>query len=94
MLLLSLNLCGQLSLGLGVSQSCALKKHITKHSCKLIKEGELKWLTKALSQVLPGVIPSPFLLPEDGGKMHFLPQPELKGCICFVSAKYFMEQLL
>lgn len=68
--------------------------HINKHSFKLIKEEELKWLTKARSQVLFTVISSPFLLPEDGGKMHFLPQPELKGCICFASAKYFMEQLL
>lgn len=70
------------------------ENHITKHSWKLIEGEELKWLTKARSQVLFTVIPSPFLLPEAGGEMHFLPQPQLKACICFASAKYFMEQLL
>lgn len=28
------------------------------------------------------------------GRMLFLLQPELKGCTCFASAKYFIEQLL
>lgn len=75
-------------------QELYVEKHVSRPSFKLIKEAEIKWLTKANSWVLFSVIFSPFLHAEDGGKMFFFLNLNLRNSYVLPLLNISMEQLL